>query len=96
VLRRREATRFSSLSDDEVGGYKARSARSERSERSNQTQQLSTPTAVDSGQQFIDDLCCDLFVVKVWARYIPPPHGTVESDQPRDAVPPKVARPKVA
>jgi hypothetical protein len=66
------------------------------SERSNQTQQLSTPTAVDSGQQFVDDLCCDLLVVKVWARYIPPPHGTVESDQPRDAVPPKVARPKVA
>src|SRR5215213_4820589 len=30
VLRRREATRFSSLSDDEVSGYKARSARSER------------------------------------------------------------------
>jgi hypothetical protein len=37
VLRRNEPTRFSSASDDEVGGYKARSARSERSERSNQT-----------------------------------------------------------
>jgi hypothetical protein len=35
VLRRREGTRFSSPSDDEVGGYTARSARSERSERSN-------------------------------------------------------------
>ena len=31
------AERSSSASDDEVGGYKARSARSERSERSNQT-----------------------------------------------------------
>jgi hypothetical protein len=38
VLRRSEGTRFSSPSDDEVGGDKARSARSERSERSNQTQ----------------------------------------------------------
>jgi apolipoprotein N-acyltransferase len=38
VLRRREGTRFSSPSDDEVGGHKARSARSEHSERSNQTQ----------------------------------------------------------
>jgi hypothetical protein len=38
VLRRREGTRFSFPSDDEVGGHKARSARSEHSERSNQTQ----------------------------------------------------------
>jgi hypothetical protein len=30
VLRRNEGTRFSSRSDDEVGGYLARSARSER------------------------------------------------------------------
>jgi hypothetical protein len=30
VLRRSEGTRFSSQSDDEVGGYIARSARSER------------------------------------------------------------------
>jgi len=37
VLRRNEGTRFSSRSDDEVGGCQARSARSERSERSNQT-----------------------------------------------------------
>ena len=36
VLRRKEGTRFSSGSDDEVGGYAARSARSEQSERSNQ------------------------------------------------------------
>jgi len=36
VLRRSEGTRFSSRSDDEVGGTKARSGRSERSERSNQ------------------------------------------------------------
>jgi hypothetical protein len=35
VPRRSEETCFSSPSDDEVGGYKARSARSERSERSN-------------------------------------------------------------
>jgi apolipoprotein N-acyltransferase len=38
VLRRTEGTRFSSPSDDEVGGHKARSARSEHSERSDQTQ----------------------------------------------------------
>jgi hypothetical protein len=37
VLRRSEATRFSSTSDDKVGGFPARSARSERSEWSNQT-----------------------------------------------------------
>jgi phosphatidylserine/phosphatidylglycerophosphate/cardiolipin synthase-like enzyme len=36
VLRRSEGTRFSSPSDDEAGGNKARSARSERSEWSNQ------------------------------------------------------------
>jgi hypothetical protein len=35
VLRRREGTRFSSPSDDEVGGCTARSARSQQSERSN-------------------------------------------------------------
>jgi apolipoprotein N-acyltransferase len=38
VLRGSDGTRFSSRSDDEVGGSKAGSARSERSERSNQTQ----------------------------------------------------------
>ena len=38
VLRRSEPTCFSSASDDEVGGDKARSARSERSEWSNQTE----------------------------------------------------------
>ena len=43
VLRRREATWFSSPSDDEVGGYKARSARSERSGRSNTTAQKGAP-----------------------------------------------------
>jgi hypothetical protein len=37
VLRRREGTRFSSPSDDEVGGCHARSARSEPVERSNET-----------------------------------------------------------
>ena len=36
MLRRREGTRFSSPSDDEVGSYRARSAWSEQSERSNQ------------------------------------------------------------
>ena len=36
VLRRKEGKRFSSPSDDEVGGCQARSARSEQSERSNQ------------------------------------------------------------
>jgi hypothetical protein len=41
VLRRREGTCFSSPSDDEVGGYRARSARRERSERSNQTEEES-------------------------------------------------------
>jgi hypothetical protein len=35
------------------------------------------PTAVDSGEQFVDDLSCDLFVIKVRARYIPPSHSTV-------------------
>jgi hypothetical protein len=38
VLRRREPTCFSSVSDDEVGDDKARSARSELGKRSNQTQ----------------------------------------------------------
>jgi hypothetical protein len=36
AVRRREGTCFSSPSDDERGGYKARSAWSEPSERSNQ------------------------------------------------------------
>jgi hypothetical protein len=37
VLRRSEAARYSSPSDDEVGGFQARSARSGLRERSNQT-----------------------------------------------------------
>ena len=36
MLRRSEGTRFSSRSDDEVGGWHARSARSELGERRNQ------------------------------------------------------------
>jgi hypothetical protein len=41
VVRRSEVTRFSSLSDDEVGGFQARSARSERqrAEQSNEDAQ---------------------------------------------------------
>jgi len=54
------------------------------------------PTAVDSSKQFVDDFCCDPLIVKVWAGYVPPSHGTVQSDQPRDTVPPKVPRPKIA
>ena len=38
-----EGTRFSTPSDDEVGGYKARSARSECSERSNQHEPIDAP-----------------------------------------------------
>jgi len=43
VLRRSEATRFSSPSDDEVGGYKARSAPSELGERGNQIRPVGRP-----------------------------------------------------
>jgi hypothetical protein len=48
VLRRNEGTRCSSLSDDEVGGYPARSARSERwrAEQSNTTTVLTCPADV--------------------------------------------------
>jgi hypothetical protein len=40
VLRRSEGTRFSSPSDDEVGGYKARSARSESQRAEQSSSQL--------------------------------------------------------
>jgi hypothetical protein len=43
VLRRSEGTRFSSWSDDEVGGEEARSALGERSERSNQSPDRAPP-----------------------------------------------------
>ena len=36
------------------------------------------------------------FVVEVRAGYIPPSHGTVESDQPRDTIPPKITRQEIA
>jgi hypothetical protein len=40
VLRRSERTCFSSASEDEVGGFKARSARSERSNQNGAPDQL--------------------------------------------------------
>ena len=43
TLRKREPTRFSSASDDEVGGFPARSAPSEHGERGNQ---LSAPDGI--------------------------------------------------
>ncbi len=48
VLRRNEGTRFSSPSDDEEGGWLARSARSERqrAEQSNPATVLTCPVAV--------------------------------------------------
>mgnify|MGYP003288286167 CR=1 FL=1 len=36
------------------------------------------------------------FVVEVRAGDIPPSHGTVESDQPRDTIPPEITRQEVA
>lgn len=73
------------------------------SERSNQVhnerqraEQSATSPAVDSGEQLVDDLGCDPLVVEVRARYIPPSHGTVQSDQSRDTIPPKITRPEVA
>jgi hypothetical protein len=53
-------------------------------------------SAIDPGQQFVDDLRGDSLVVKVRTGDIPPTHGTVQSDQPRDTIPPKIPRPKVA
>jgi len=44
VVRRSGGTRSSSRSDDELGGYRARSALSERSERSNQNA-INTPNS---------------------------------------------------
>jgi hypothetical protein len=87
------------VGSDEDGGSPANIERAERaigrSERK-RAEQSGTPASVDSGQQLVDDLGCDPLVVKVWARYIPPSHGTVESDQPRDTIPPKITRPEVA
>ena len=100
MLRRREATCFSSPSDDEVGALQG-AIRAERAPASGAIKhgaikQSTTSPAVDSGEQLVDDLGCDPLVVKVRARYIPPSHGTVQSDQSRDTVPPKITRPEVA
>jgi hypothetical protein len=54
------------------------------------------PTSIDPSEQLVDHLRRDALVIKVRAGHIPPSHGTVESDQPRDTVPPKITRPKVA
>ena len=54
------------------------------------------PTSIDPSEQLVDDLLGDALVIKIRAGHIPPSHGTVESDQPRDTVPPKITRPKVA
>jgi hypothetical protein len=50
-------------------------------------------TSIDSSEQLVDHLRRDAFVIKVRAGHIPPSHGTVESDKPRDTVPPKITRP---
>jgi hypothetical protein len=60
-----------------------------------QTDQSHPSPAVDSGEQLVDDFCRDALIVEVGARYIPPSHCTVETDQPGDAVPPKIPRPKL-
>ena len=63
VLRRSEGTRFSSPSDDEVGGDKARSARSERSEQSNQTQSRSLARSCSLSsvvQPILSNICSTL------------------------------------
>jgi hypothetical protein len=87
------------VGSDEDGGSPANIERAERaighSERQ-RAEQSNTSTAVDSSEKLVDDLGCDPFVVKVRARYIPPSHGTVQSDQPRDTIPPKITRPEVA
>jgi hypothetical protein len=57
---------------------------------------LSASAAIHSSQQLVDDLFGNPLVVKVRARHVPPSHRTVQSDQPRDTVPPEVSRPKVA
>jgi hypothetical protein len=67
-----------------------------RAEQAWRARQSSAAPSVDSGEQLIDDLGCNALVVKVRAGDIPPSHGTVESDEPRDTVPPKIPRPKVA
>jgi hypothetical protein len=53
-------------------------------------------TSIDPSEQLVDDFRRDPFVVGVRAGYVPPSHGTVESDQPRDTIPPKIPRPEVA
>jgi len=60
------------------------------------SKQLNPSAAIHAGEQLIDDLFGDPLVVKVRARHVPPSHRTVQSDQPRDTVPPKIPRPKVA
>jgi len=57
---------------------------------------LRASTTIHSSQQLVDDLLGNPLVVKVRARYVPPSHCTVQSDQPRDTVPAEVSRPKVA
>jgi hypothetical protein len=67
-----------------------------RAERAQRAEQSSTSPPIDTGEQLIDDLSCNALVVKVRAGDIPPSHGTVESDQSRNTVPPKIPRPEVA
>jgi hypothetical protein len=91
-LNREAVEQGPSPTDDEVSGYIARFARSERQ----RAEQSNTSPSIDSGEQLVDDLRRDALVVKVRAGHIPPSHGTVESDQPRDTVPPKIPRPQIA
>jgi hypothetical protein len=60
------------------------------------SKQLNPSPAIHSGQQLVDDLFGNPLVVKVGARHVPPSHRTVQSDQPRDTVPPEIPRPKIA
>jgi hypothetical protein len=64
--------------------------------RHRERRDLRASTAIHSGQQLVDDLFGNPLVVKVRARYVPPSHCTVQSDQTRDTVPPEVPRPKLA
>ena len=60
------------------------------------SKQLNASAAIHAGQQLVDDLFGNPLVVKVGARHVPPSHRTVQSDQPRDTVPPEIPLPKVA
>ena len=88
VLRRNEGTRFSSPSDDEVGGYPARSARSERCERASESNTTTVRTCPANVVTVTAGAFADLWHLPntLTVRRAQPPHPASKADFFSEAV----------